>query len=796
MGIKGIYGELGKGQRVSLSKLAAESFEREARPLRLAIDIAIWQFQTQAAQGGTNPAVRTLFYRLARLLGTPIEPIFVFDGPNKPALKRNKRSGRGDGVATAQAKRLIRLFGFTDHDAPGEAEAECALLQQHGIVDAVLSEDVDTIMFGCTRTLRNWSGEGKGTNTPTHVSLYDITELGLDREGMVLIALMSGGDYLPDGIPGCGVKVACEAAKAGFGKSLCRLKSSDKKGIQAWRESLMHELKTNESGFFKTRHKALAIPADFPKFEVLRLYTHPVVSPESNLETIREKFARQRDLHLEELREFARDTFDWNYRIGAIKFIRVLGQSLLVKKILQQESEVHYVKRITGQRKHFSTDGISELRLQYMPQEIVPIDLSKEVDEEIPSDRGGLALNSDDEFDTVDAVESATTTKPIVGKIYDTTKPDLAWVLEAVARQSIPATVQEWEVAEAAKSAKATKPAKKAPAKKAPVAKSIAGSDMPFGALDQYTQVAKLVTKDTVALKVTKGASAVRPSNTSPTRTSTRRLLRVPSPLEPSKQPTPSAVTSPVSQRTPWTIASSPATPRRTRGTGAQEAIVIPSSPSSAADSPLPSPSPSSSRRSRVLPNVSQELPESVRSILSSSGPTEGMRQKPRGVKPIQKAASLARSQPVKLNQTSMDMFTQKMARPSASQPVISRPPIMQTAKASSQPIDLDVFSDFDPDSSELEPLTSLVSRSPTSPSTRTKDVFSSTRSPSPSPVRKKKLLVPRTSAVGFFNEVEVDADEYEERVARETALLQRRGGTGRVTRMSDVAYVDLTLED
>ncbi|KAK7424312.1 hypothetical protein QQX98_000580 [Neonectria punicea] len=794
MGIKGIYGELGKGQRVSLSKLAAESFEREARPLRLAIDIAIWQFQTQAAQGGTNPAVRTLFYRLARLLGTPIEPIFVFDGPNKPALKRNKRSGRGDGVATAQAKRLIRLFGFTDHDAPGEAEAECALLQQHGIVDAVLSEDVDTIMFGCTRTLRNWSGEGKGTNTPTHVSLYDTAELGLDREGMVLIALMSGGDYLPDGIPGCGVKVACEAAKAGFGKSLCRLKASDKKGIQAWRESLMHELRINESGFFKTKHKALAIPEDFPKFEVLRLYTHPVVSPVSNLEAIRKKFGRQRDIHLEELREFARDTFDWNYRIGAIKFIRVLGQSMLVKSILEQESEGDHVKRITGKRKHFSTDGVSELRLQYMPQEIVPIDLSKEVDEEIPSGRGGLALNSDDEFDTLDTAESATTTKPIVGKIYDTTKPDLAWVLEAVARQSIPAAVQEWEVAEAAKSAKSAKPAKKAPAKKAPATKSKAGSSMPFGALDQYTQVAKLVTKDTVALKVTKSASAVKPSNTSPTRTSTRRLLRVPSPLESSKQPTPSAATSPVSQRTPWTIASSPATPRRTRGAGVQEAIVIPSSPSSAADSPLPSPSSSPSRRSRVLP---KELPESVRSILSSSGPAEGMRQKPRGAKPTQKAPSLARSQPVKLNQTSMGMFTQKMARPSASQPVVSRPPVTQPAKASSQPIDLDdVFSDFDPDSSKLEPLTSLVSRSPTSPSKRTKDVFSSTRSPSPSPVRKKKLLVPRTSAVGFFNEVEVDADEYEERIARETALLQRRGGTGRVTRMSDVAYVDLTLED
>ncbi len=142
-------------------------------------------------------------------------------------------------MATSMAKRMIRLFGFFAHDAPGEAEAECAFLQQQGVVDAVLSEDVDTIMFGCSKTLRNWSSEGKGGRPPTHVSMYDAADLkqgesGLDREGMVLVALMSGGDYLPEGIPGCGVKVACEAAKAGFGKSLCLIKRSDPESLSTW----------------------------------------------------------------------------------------------------------------------------------------------------------------------------------------------------------------------------------------------------------------------------------------------------------------------------------------------------------------------------------------------------------------------------------------------------------------------------------------------------------------------------------------------------------------------------------
>ncbi|KAF7533241.1 hypothetical protein G7Z17_g13542 [Cylindrodendrum hubeiense] len=806
MGIKGIYGELGRGKRVSLSKLAADSFVNSGRPLRLAIDIAIWQFQTQAAQGGTNPAIRTLFYRLTRLLGTPIEPIFVFDGPNKPALKRNKRSGRGDGVANAQAKRLIRLFGFTVHDAPGEAEAECALLQQHGIVDAVLSEDVDTIMFGCTRTLRNWSAEGKGSKTPTHVSLYDvesmnIKELGLGREGMVLVALMSGGDYLPDGIPGCGVKVACEAAKAGFGKSICRLKASDKAGIQAWRESLIHELRTNEKGFFRTRHKALAIPEDFPNLEVLRYYTHPVVSPESNLNAVRDKFGKKRDLYLEDLREFTRETFDWDYRIGAIKFIRVLGQSLLVKNILKQQTEGDHVKKITGSRSHFSTDGTRELRLSFVPQDIVPIDLSKEVDEEIAAGRGGLALNSDDEFEApVDGVETNGASKAIVGKIYDPAKPDLAWVLETVARYSVPGVVEEWEAAESAKAAK------KAPAKKKTTSsKSKAASGMSSGALDKFVKVTKPEVKNTTTLKATKkDTGAAKPSNTSPTRTSTTRRLRVPSPLEPSKHSTPEATIIPVRQRTPWTLASSPTTPRTRGPQGAQHAILISSSPPGPAYSPSPSPS----RQPRVLSTFNQELPESVRSILSSGYPAEVVkdeRQKPRTTKTTEKVAGFNGVQPTKLKQSSMDMFATKTARPSASQAAILKPPITQPmkAKAASQPVDnFDEFSDFSDfdsasDSSDLEPLSSLLSRVSISPSKHHKDQVSKTRdtSFSPAPARKK-LLVPRTSAVGFFKEIEVDTDEHEDRIAREAATLQQRGNRGRVARMSEVEVVDLTLDD
>ncbi|KAH7040401.1 PIN domain-like protein [Microdochium trichocladiopsis] len=470
MGIKGIYKEIGPGRRESLAKLAVTTLEHEGRPLRIAIDISIWQFQTQAARGGANPAIRTLFYRLLRLLSLSIQPIFVFDGPNKPAFKRNKRSGRGDGLSTAMAKRLLNLFGCLVHDAPGEAEAECALLQQHGIVDAVLSEDVDTIMFGCTRTLRNWSAEGtKGSKAPTHVSIYETQDIariapGLDREGMVLVALMSGGDYIPEGIPGAGIKLACEAAKAGFGTSLCRLKRADTSALTSWKEWLIYELRTNESGFFRVRHKALSIPEDFPNFDILRYYTHPVVSPQSVLETLRQK-RWQNPINVPGLREFSRETFDWDYRGGAFKFIRVLAPVLLVQRLMDRSGrpeesasdvdtlateEKQLVRAVSSRRAHFSTDATPELRVSFIPTEIVGHAFEEEPEEVIESARDGLALNSDDDVDAEDGDLEANS-KAGGKKPFSPTEPDLAWIPETVAKLGIPLTVEDWEAAQRAK---------------------------------------------------------------------------------------------------------------------------------------------------------------------------------------------------------------------------------------------------------------------------------------------------------------------------------------------------------
>ena len=46
------------------------------------------------------------------------------------------------------------LMDSCDAQAPGEAEAELAYLNRIGVIDAVLSDDVDTFLFGATMVVR------------------------------------------------------------------------------------------------------------------------------------------------------------------------------------------------------------------------------------------------------------------------------------------------------------------------------------------------------------------------------------------------------------------------------------------------------------------------------------------------------------------------------------------------------------------------------------------------------------------------------------------------------------------
>ena len=396
-----------------------------------------------------------------------IQPLFVFDGPNKPPFKRNKRTGANvASIPEYLAKELLKKFGLPYHLAPGEAEAECALLQREGLVDAVLSEDVDTLMFGSGKTMRNWSSEVASSKIPTHVNLYDSEIVksmsgGMDKDGMVLVALMSGGDYVPQGIAGCGPKTACEAAKAGFGRELCQIPRKDKEALERWREKLSYELRTNESHHFRSKHKALKILPEFPDRDVLGYYIRPAVSSPDQINKLRNTIEWQQEPRIDDLRTFTAEAFDWRCVSGAKKFIRNLAPVLLIRALTNRSNkeniassddveateklERNLVQSISGRRTHQSTDSTPEFRVGFVPVDLVPIDLNAEPpDEPTPGtiDHQGDASDSATDAEPEHVADKSAEKRPF---LYDPCKIEKLWIPETYVKVGVPLTVQDWE---------------------------------------------------------------------------------------------------------------------------------------------------------------------------------------------------------------------------------------------------------------------------------------------------------------------------------------------------------------
>ena len=443
---------------------------------------------------------------MLRLLRLSVEPLFVFDGPHKPPFKRNKKTNISGGSALQLAAReFFDLLGFPHITAPGEAEAECALLQREGVVDAVLSEDVDTLMFGCTRHLRIWGPEDRKMKggTATHVDVYRASEIksgpsGLDREGLVLIALMSGGDYLPAGIPNCGIKIACEAARAGFGNDLQRIDRNDHLALRAWRDRLQHELRTNESNHFRTKHQTLEIPETFPDKAVLYYYSNPVVSTSNQVEKYRKEL-QWREPNVKRLQEACKIFFGWLGVAGFQHFTRNIAPALVGWRLangvgqtnsyddidVQSVIEESLVKTISGSRTHPFTGNVPELRIAYIPQDVIGITLDDAAKDDLASGHDYTASYSDDEqnVQSVDMKEAEgiiKTTKKRTAPPYDPSKIERQWFPEVFVKHGVPISYEKW--------AAELRDPKKFATRKAR-AKGKEKAAMPRGAIEKYLQV-------------------------------------------------------------------------------------------------------------------------------------------------------------------------------------------------------------------------------------------------------------------------------------------------------------------
>lgn len=200
---------------------------------KIAVDISIYMYRFAS----NNTLIENIYLMLSVFRHYNIIPIFIFDGkppPEKHELLRKRKEDKREAENEynklkntleinkdmddsdkqeiiynmdilkkkfvsinkndiENVKMLIRSYGATYYDAPGEADELCAMLNIKNKVWASLSEDMDMFVYGCPRVIRYFS-------LLNHTAIvYDVkgilNNLGISQKELREICVLSGTDY-------------------------------------------------------------------------------------------------------------------------------------------------------------------------------------------------------------------------------------------------------------------------------------------------------------------------------------------------------------------------------------------------------------------------------------------------------------------------------------------------------------------------------------------------------------------------------------------------------------------------
>ncbi|KAG7362864.1 flap endonuclease-1 [Nitzschia inconspicua] len=210
----------------------------------LAVDLSIWicEALTSAAMQQhhvADPPLQLVYSRTLRLLNLGIKLVVVIEGKrrirrsddcdNDKFLKR--RSGARFWSACERCETMLRNLGVLVVRAKAEGEALCALLNQRGIVDGVISNDGDCFLFGAkvlytkftvdnleqSKVMRYDSSDIRACLDDDDADKYDAAAekdeegsdiVKLSRDDLIAFAILTGSDLAGDGL----AKVGCRKA--------------------------------------------------------------------------------------------------------------------------------------------------------------------------------------------------------------------------------------------------------------------------------------------------------------------------------------------------------------------------------------------------------------------------------------------------------------------------------------------------------------------------------------------------------------------------------------------------------
>ena len=234
MGIKGLTQLIKKNSPGSIQHNALYTMKDK----RVAIDTSIFLYKSlmnvrskgdylRNTDGKVVSHIQGLYYKTNQLLTLGITPIYIFDG-KPPQEKRDCIKARVKKAEECKVKmentenseekkilekgtirmkkeyiddlkHLFSLMGVSYIHADGEAEAYASELCRLGFVDAVMTEDMDTLSYGCPQMIRGCID--KSIKRSDVVTVFDfkkiIEDLKLTHDEFIDMCILCGCDYCP-----------------------------------------------------------------------------------------------------------------------------------------------------------------------------------------------------------------------------------------------------------------------------------------------------------------------------------------------------------------------------------------------------------------------------------------------------------------------------------------------------------------------------------------------------------------------------------------------------------------------
>lgn len=222
---------------------------------KLAIDASLFMYKMlinmrtsdnsylKSNNGKVVSHITGIFYKTTNYLSVNITPIYVFDG-KPPESKDAVIKKRQEKVSNAKSKmestdisqeqknniekqtvrltkeyiddikQLLDLMGVSYVQANGEAEAYASEMCRQGMVDYVVTEDMDTLAFGCPKMIRTCLD--KSIKRSDVISIIDLESIlknfNISYEEFIDMCILCGCDYC-DNLPRIGNKTAYNLVK-------------------------------------------------------------------------------------------------------------------------------------------------------------------------------------------------------------------------------------------------------------------------------------------------------------------------------------------------------------------------------------------------------------------------------------------------------------------------------------------------------------------------------------------------------------------------------------------------------